>query len=107
MAHATSSKRKSPESENDVIDWFQDLRKNNALPGYDDASWNDLIRAVSENSITGECLLTFTREDLIHLGITRLGPQRIIQNKIEELKGSVEDRIVGKSFLSSQFFTFQ
>jgi hypothetical protein len=81
-------KRKRSVTEKEVIEWFENLRKESALQGYDESAWNELIRSVSENSITWNNLLSFTREDLISLGIARTGPQRTLLDKIEELKRS-------------------
>jgi hypothetical protein len=81
-------KRKMPVTDKEVIDWFENLRKENALQGYDESDWNELIRSLSENLITWNNLLSLTREDLIALGITLIGPQRTILDKIEELNRS-------------------
>ena len=81
-------KRKMPVTDKEVIDWFENLRKENVLQGYDESAWNELIRLVSENSITWNNLLSFAREDLTLLVIVGIGPQRTILDKIEELKRS-------------------
>jgi hypothetical protein len=81
-------KRKRPETDKEVLDWFENLRKESALKGYDESAWNELIRSVSENSITWNNLLSFAREDLTLLVIVGIGPQRTILDKIEDLKRS-------------------
>ncbi len=81
-------KRKIPVTDKEVIDWFENLRKEDALQGYDDSAWNMLIRSVSEHSITKNNLLSLTRDDLMSLGVVCVGPQRTILDKITVLKRS-------------------
>ncbi len=83
---SVQGKRKLPTTEDDVIQWFRDLRSEQVLTGYKESEWDSLIQKVSDNSINGENLRNFKREDLELLGVKRLGPQRALLDRIEQLK---------------------
>jgi hypothetical protein len=82
-------KRKMPETVEDVIEWFENMRAEKALAGYDDDSeWNTLIKNIGENAITGEALRGFQREEIRQLGVTLLGPATVLLRRIEDLRSS-------------------
>jgi hypothetical protein len=83
------SKRKRPETENEVIEWFENLRKDKIMSGYDDSQWGKIIQSVADNFINGDHLLSLTPENLSSLGVTLIGPQKTILGKIEEIKRSI------------------
>ena len=85
-ASAQVKKRKRPVSEEDVVEWFQNLRKEGALAGYESEDWDVLIANVSKNKINGDNLLSFERDDLQLLGVNLVGPQRTLLDKMKELK---------------------
>ena len=79
----------------EVVQWFRNLRKENALGGFGDLDWDNLIQNINEKCINGDYLASFGREDLNMLGIKRLGPQKTILSKIKEFADphhSVEGR---------------
>jgi hypothetical protein len=86
---SSHTKRKRPETNDEVIIWFENLRKENVLLGFDDSQWEKLIQNLTENFINGDNLLSLTSENLYTLGITRIGPQRTLLDKIEEIKRSI------------------
>jgi hypothetical protein len=81
-------KRKLPETEEDVIQWFTDLRSGQVLAGYNESDWDRLIQNVRDNLINGENLRNFKREDLQLLDVKLLGPQRTLLDRIEHLNRS-------------------
>ncbi len=83
------SKRKRPETENEVIEWFENLRKENLMSGYDASQWEKIVQTVTDNFINGDHLLSLTRENLSLIGITQIGPQKTILGKIDEIKRSI------------------
>ena len=86
---ACPSKRKRPETEDEVIEWFKNLRKENLLSGYDASQWEKIIRSVADNFINGTHLLSLTSENLSSLGISQIGPQKTILGNIDEIKRSI------------------
>ena len=82
-------KRKIPETVEEVLEWFRNLRRENALVGFSEKNWDNLIQRVSANSITGKKLLSFERVDLDEIGASMLGPKRTLLDKINELRTSI------------------
>ncbi len=82
-------RQRTPATEQEVSEWFVNLQKENALSGYGDLDWENLIKNVRSRGITGDVLLSLTRNDLNSLGVTRIGPRITILGKIDEIKRSI------------------
>ncbi len=74
-----------PETTEEVVEWFRNLRTEPAFVSYPTPEWENLIQNVSKNLITGDVLRTFKREHLERLDVTLLGPQTALLNRIGDL----------------------
>jgi len=81
-------KRKFPETNEEVIEWFRNLRTEPAFKAYPESEWESLIKKVGSNLITGDVLRTFKREHLERLDVKLLGPQTALLNRIDDLDRS-------------------